>query len=72
MELIEKSKLVKAETVKSEEEARTQLDSSLRLINEHRKEFDNLKAELRKTTNQVRDAEDEENELRRMLDAREI
>ena len=48
------------------------LELTLKTINELKKEVDKLRVELRNTTNELRDVEDEEGELKKLLNGKVI
>jgi predicted nucleic acid-binding Zn-ribbon protein len=57
---------------KSDEEGKLKLELTLKTINELKKEVDMLRVELRNITNELREVEEEEAELKKLLNAKLI
>ena len=57
---------------KSDEEGKLKLELTLKTINELKKDVDKLRVELRNTTNELREVEEEEAEFKKLLNAKLI
>ena len=57
---------------KSDEEGKLKLELTLKTINELKKDVDKLRVELRNTTNELREVEEEEADIKKSLNTKLI